>query len=376
MNGVAGRTRVLHVVPDLGSGGGERVAAWLAAHLDRSRYEGLMLSLYPRASSALADQLDEAGVTMRFLAKRPGWSPRMMTAIDRVVRDFRPHVLHSHRYVLRYSLPSLWLRQVPARVHTVHTLAHQERDHPVARWINPIAYRTSVTPVAVSDEVQTSLARRYGLRDVPVIPNGVPLDRYSPEGNVRTAWRREHRIADDAIVIACVARLAPPKEHGLLLDAFARLRGQVARVLLLVGDGPERAVLAARAGGMTPGHEVRVLGARTDVPAILAASDLFVLPSRREGCPLAVIEAMAAGLPVIASAVGGVPRMIEDGRSGRLVAAGDEVALREALEELIADPARRRALGDEARRDARRRFSVEGMTRSYEQLYERLLARR
>ncbi len=208
-------------------------------------------------------------------------------------------------------------------------------------------------------ERAAGLARRVGRAELyRVIPNGVDLERY--------------RAAPAPVPgrVLVVGRLAPPKRTDLILRAFASISDVPGAELHVAGDGPGRAAaeeLVARLG--ISGH-VRFLGDRDDVPELLAEASALVLASDYEGCPLVVIEAMAAGVPVAATAVGGVGELVEDGRSGILTAPGDADGLAAAMRALLVDPARARSMGEAGRRAAAERLSHRTMMSRLVSLYE------
>jgi len=171
-----------------------------------------------------------------------------------------------------------------------------------------------------------------------------------------------------------VGRFAPPKNHALLVEAFAQVRADTPLYLLLVGGGELQDAVREQVAALGLESRVRFLGVRADVADILRASDMFVLSSRVEGNPLSVMEAMAAGLPVVSTAVGGVPELVREGETGLLVPSEDAGALARAVQVLVDDPVRRQAMGAAARRDAVSRFDIRHTVRGYEQLYERLLS--
>jgi glycosyltransferase involved in cell wall biosynthesis len=222
--------------------------------------------------------------------------------------------------------------------------------------------------VAVSPET-AAIARskeRVPMRRLRVVPNGIPLDDFAPDAASRARVRCDLGIPADAFVIGWVGRLSPEKDVPLLVRAAAPLLGSRVR-LVLVGDGPSRAEVE-RAVPPEIARSVTLTGARNDVAAFLAAFDVFALSSQTEGLPLAVPEAMATGLPVVATAVGGLPSSI-GADCGLLVPPGDEVALRRALAAFVRDPALAQSMGRSARRRALAAFSIDRMADSYESLY-------
>ena len=288
---------------------------------------------------------------MWHLGKRRGLDLRMYPRLRAVFRDFRPDIVHTHSYVLRYT----WPLGNAARVHTVHNLASKEVDF-IGRLIHRAAFRRRVAAVAVGGEVARSFREFYGFEPAATIPNGIGPFRPCS----RQEWRAANGFGDDDVLIVSVARLDPQKNPLGLIEAFARVDCPRCH-LLMVGGGSLRCSAA----------RVHFLGVRSDVAEILSAADIFALASDWEGTPIAVMEAMAAGLPIVATAVGGVPELVEHGKSGLLVVRGDMESLAAALGALARDPQQRRQLG-EAARSAAARFSVTAMVDSYSRLFERL----
>jgi glycosyltransferase involved in cell wall biosynthesis len=221
MTSLPGRIRVLHILPSLGVGGAEQMAADLMTGICRSRNVAVA-SLYASQNSTIEHRLAGAGIPLWHLGKHGGFDPRMFAALDRVVRRTRPHVVHTHMSVLRYALPGLLLRGVPVVIHTLHNLAEHETDA-FGRFVNWFAFRGRVLPVAISQEVASSMRRVYGLDCHAIVPNGIPVERYrgSPEDRIR--WRARERFARDAVLFTCVGRLEPQKNPMMLLRAFATL---------------------------------------------------------------------------------------------------------------------------------------------------------
>lgn len=367
------RIRILHVLPDLRVGGAERMVVHLVQGLNAARHEVGVVSLFDRRGTELEELLENAGITTWYLGKRIGLDLRMFRRVDAIIREFRPQVVHTHLYVLRYVLPSVILRRL-ATVHTVHSIAEKEVDF-IGSVIHSIAFRTKVVPVAIAEKVRESLQRRYKLTGIPLIFNGIPVRNYWLSGSIRKLWRAKQGVGPDVPVIVCVARLSPPKNHRMLLEAFARGPARFTQAKLwLVGDGELRAALERQVRDMGLQGRVRFWGWRSDIPEILAASDIFALASTWEGNPLAVMEAMAAGKPVVATDVGGLPELIDSGLNGILLSSGDVEGFAHALVQLVRDVELRERMGRAARCVAERRFDVSVMVREYEALYERILS--
>lgn len=360
--------RVLEVLATLKRAGAERMTVSLACGLDRSRFETRVVSLYDAFPGGFEPVLAGCGVPVRHLGKRRGFDPRIYPRLHAVLREFRPAIVHTHSYVLRYVLPATALARHTRIVHTVHNVATREVEA-FGRALHRVAFRRGVVPVAVADEVARSFREEYGFAPAATIPNGVDLTALTQPG-ARETWRRRQGFAPDAVLLVSVARLDSQKNPLLLIEAFAK--GTVAHAdchLLLAGTGSlaEAAQQAAARLGIT--ERVHFLGVREDIPALLAASDGFVLASDWEGNPMSVMEAMAAGLPIVATAVGGVPDVVGD--AGVLAPAGDGQALAAAIADLVTHPERRERWGAEARRRASG-FSVDSMISAYARLFTQL----
>jgi glycosyltransferase involved in cell wall biosynthesis len=365
------RLRILQVIPTLGVGGAEQMVGHLLLGSSKS-HDVAGVSLYPERNSPVESRLRDASIPVWHLGKRTGFEPRMYPALARALREFRPQVVHTHLSVLRYVLPTLLVYPVPLVVHTLHNLAERENDA-VGRIINRLAFRRMVLPVAISQEVAASFERFYGLKPRAVIPNGIPIDRYQSASDDRIRWREAEGFDRDAILFTSVARLEPQKNPFLLLRAFVAVNHARAH-LVLMGEGALMGAIKAHVHEHRLEGRVHVLGKRHDVRECLAASDVFVLSSNWEGNPLSVMEAMAAGLPVIGTAVGGVPELVRSGEHGILVPPEDCLAFTQAMQLLSTDSGKRSAMGGAARSFASTAFRVERMVEGYIGLYRAALA--
>src|SRR6266478_5789770 len=241
------KIKVAHIVPMLSPGGAERVAVHIVRRLDRQRYEPVVISFTRRLGCDLDRMLEEAGVEVRYLGKRPGFDYRMYFRLHPVLRDCQPDIVHTHLHVLRYALPFLLLLKRVSLLHTVHNLAEREIE-PRARWIQRYALNHGVVPVAVAKEVALSLERLYGIQRCRVISNGIPTDSYACPQTPRREWRTKERFGTDDILFVCVARFAPQKNHSLLLKAFAQGPASDPKAhLVLVGEGVLREQLEEQA---------------------------------------------------------------------------------------------------------------------------------
>jgi glycosyltransferase involved in cell wall biosynthesis len=367
------RIKVVHIVPMLSPGGAERVAVHILRGLDRQRYEPSIISFTGRLNCDLDRLLEEAGIEVRYLGKRPGFDYRIYHRLPSALNELKPDIVHTHLHVFRYALPFLLLRKKAALLHTVHNLAEREIE-PRLRWLQRYALKKGVVPVAVAEEVADSLEQLYGIQRCRVIPNGIPTERYARTQIPRKEWRAREGFGENDVLFVCVARFAPQKNHALLVKAFALGPALNPNAhLVLVGAGDLQGQLEAQVNNVGLAGRVHFLGLRSDIPDVLGAMDVFVLSSDYEGNPLSVIEAMASGLPIVSTAVGGVPDLFESGREGLLVRAGDAPGLASCMVSLLRNREARKSLGMAAARRAREKFDVSAMVQAYEELYESLV---
>lgn len=365
------KIRVLQLVPMLGPGGAERVVVHIARGLNRQRFDVAVLSIWHRVGSDLEQLLDDSEVGVWYLGKSSGFDGRMYHRLHHVLKEYSPDILHSHLHALRYALPSLMFLNSVSCLHTVHNLAEHEIE-PRARYIQRYALTHGVTPVAVSSEVAKSVEQCYGIQNCHIISNGIPTADYGTPQISRGAWRAREGFKEDEILFVCVARFAPQKNHALLLEAFSRgPAGDPRTHLILIGEGELRGRLIDQAKSLRLDDKIHFLGLRTDIADVLNAMDVFALSSDWEGNPLSVMEAMAAGLPVISTAVGGVPGLITSGKEGLLVQQEDVEGLSRAMTGLLS-VVTRQVMGSAAKQRASQDFDVYKMIHDYEQLYEDL----
>ena len=370
----AGRpgVHVMHLLHKLGIGGMEVGVIKLANLLPR---ESVVSSI---CSSLPADGLKRRlapDVRLYEFNRRPGNDFGFVYQLTRVLRRQRPDVLHTHGWgTLGEGLLAARLAGVPCVVHGEHgTMETRRRNRALQRW----AWHRCDRVLAVSSRLAERMAAevRFPLDRITTIRNGVELARFA--AGDRTRGRRMLHLDPQQLAIGIVGRLVPVKDHATFLDALARLRDAGARFQgVIVGDGVLRADLESRAAALRLTGVVRFVGHIENVPDALAAMDLFVLSSRSEGLSNTIAEAMAAGLPIVATRVGGADELVEEGKNGLLVPPDDPAALAGAIAALLQGDPKRRAFGEESRRRAATRFSVERMVAEYERMYLDVAQRR
>jgi len=356
-------------------GGAEAALLLLLEHLDRSNWTPTLLH-NPRAAQ-LAEAATALGATVRSVRSLP-LSAKSLIGVPEFARELqrdRPAVFHAHLtwpLASFYPLAAAVLARVPAVVATFHLFppgSFRRRSLFQARLLGRGVGRAIAVSQAIADLVVDVLG--WPADKVTVIRNGVSIERLQRSRD--PALRQALTAGSDDFVFLTTARLDAQKGLDVLLRAARSVNG--AR-FVIVGSGPERARLEAEAATLGLGGRVVFLGQRDDVPALLAASDAFVLPSRFEGTPLALLEAMAVGKPVIASAIPGTDEVVVDGESGLLVSSGDSSGLASALRRIVDAAELRTRLGAAARRRAETEFSAGSSTKRVMAVYDSLLQAR
>jgi glycosyltransferase involved in cell wall biosynthesis len=324
----------------------------------------------------LADEAREIGAEVVSLNKGPGRSSQAMADARRLLAELQPDVVHTHQ------IGALWYLGRAARELGIESIVHTEHSNHVkqarswrgklrARYLWWSAGRLARRFCCVSDDVAAAV-RQWGTvprRRVSVVLNGIDTERYGDRSE-RPAVRRGLGIADDAVVIGTVGRLAEVKRQDLLVRAVAELRGKLPQAtLLVVGDGPERERLEALAAELGVASAVKFAGYQSQPERFLAAMDVFALTSRHEALPLSLLEAWATGLPVVSSAVGGIPKVVEHERTGLLFESGDVAGLTASLARLLSDRELAAQLAAAGEREVRENYSLERMADEYERHY-------
>jgi glycosyltransferase involved in cell wall biosynthesis len=373
--------RVAFCVDNLNLGGTELNAVRLAERLDRSRFELRVVAM--RGGGPLAERYRRADIPVDVFSPGSLVSLRRVREGLRLTRYLRRHgvdIFHAHDlYSNLFGCP--WARVAGTKV----IASRRWQGIPVdaqgrpRRLVSRIPYRIAHIALANSPGVADMLERidRVPRRRIAVVPNFVDEDAFEPlTPESRHALRRELGLSDAEVTIGIVANLRPVKDHATLLRAVKRVADRWPHIrLVLVGDGTSRGELQHLSDALGIQHLVVFAGLQPNQPNLNHLFDISVLCSKREGLPNSVLEAMAAGKPVVATNVGAVADAVVDGVTGLLVRSGDPEQLAAALETLLADPARARQMGETARQRAQERFSASAALGALEALYEGLVQR-
>jgi glycosyltransferase involved in cell wall biosynthesis len=359
------RSHVAQLIETGGPGGAEHVLLSLAEALEGAADTRVTVGLLKEGWLAEEVRRRQLPLAVEPLGRTIDLG--FLRALVRRFRGERVALVHAHEFTMNlYGAVAGRLVGVPV-VATVHGRNYYP-DALRRVWAMRLLPRLGAAVVAVSADIQGFL-EELGVAPVRVIANGIDVDRYVA-GDGRAA-RAALGIPAEAVVVGAVGNLYPVKGHATLIDAVARLDLPSVHIVI-AGRGSEEEALEQQAGAAGLGDRLHLLGFRDDVPELLASFDIYALPSTSEGQSLALIEAMAASLPIVATRVGGTPEIVEHERSALLSTAGDAEELAAMLRRLIDDRALGHALAGAACRRACAEFSVTAMVRRYRQLYEEL----
>jgi sugar transferase (PEP-CTERM/EpsH1 system associated) len=363
------RIHIQHVLLSLEPGGLENGVVNVINGLDAGRFHSSVTCL--KRSGPFAARIKRSDVEVHAMGLTSGNDIGLPLRLARLFRRTRPDVVHTRNAEsFFYGFMAAKLAGVRALVHSEHgrVLPDSPRRMAVQRWM----LRFTDASFAVSEQLRRDMVHHVGVspQRMEVIYNGVDVERF--ERFARAEARRALGAADGELVIGSVGRLVAVKNYELLVRAFGRLAATGTK-LVFIGEGQERPKLEAAAASCGAAARVVLMGHRDDVASLLPGLDVFVLPSLSEGMSNTLLEAMAAGVAVVASDVGGNGEIILDKQTGLLFASGDEAGLHGHLAALVADPARRAQLAAAGKSRALGTFSMGAMVRGYEALYERVV---
>jgi glycosyltransferase involved in cell wall biosynthesis len=360
------KPRVLQVVLSLNPGGTERLVVELARRL-QDRIPTMVCCL--DGAGSWAHELTGIGIEVVALERAAGFRPGLGHSVADVARRHDATVIHAHHYSpFVYSCLARFWRPATQIVFTEHGRLSDAPPSASRRLANQLLARVPRRVFTVSEDLKRHLAGEGFAPDaLDVIYNGIDIGPM-PDRTTREDVRRELGASSGTFVVGTIARLDPVKDLGALLDAAARFGAEQPVVIAIVGDGPERENLEARARELGIDSRVRFLGHREDARRWLAGCDAYVNCSISEGISLTILEAMAAALPIIATRVGGTPEVIDES-TGRLIPARDAETLAATLRELAGHPEVREDLGRSARRRLEQRFTLDRMVREYGEVY-------
>lgn len=353
------KTRVAVVLPYFGIGGAETMVSRIVSHMDLKSVDIKVFCIYGHAlGNHLEKAISDHGVSIQYLGKGKGFSFSALARLWKALSSYRPNIIHTHLSACVYCIPwNIFHRKV--LLHTVHNIPARELTR-IKQIPMFMMYKCgAAVPVAISREIQRQMVTHYALKRKPiVINNPVDIERFENT-------RREHRD----IVIVTAGRLTEQKNQKFLIEIIGELSKEYPAIrLLILGDGPLKSMLIDLIEKTGMSHRIQLTGNVDDIENYFAGADIFALCSDYEGVPLVILEAMAAGLPILSTDVGGVRDVI--GQCGILIEKGNKEEYKTSLKRLIDDQSLRRKLGERAQENAVK-YDSSNIAREYVNAYIR-----
>lgn len=300
--------KIVQVMPEFGLAGAETMCENLTYELIKLGHDVTVISMYDY-HSAITERLEKSGIDVRYLGKKLGLDISMIPRIKKILKEVGADVVHTHRNCAQYAVPAAMLAGVKRRIHTVHNVAEKENGK-LARKLNNFFFKhCHLIPVALSELIRDSIVKEYDINKdkIPVIYNGIDLSKCLP--------KTDYSIYGNFKILH-IGRFSEQKNHVGLLRAFKIFHDKYSdSELWLIGDGEKKTEIENYVNENDLTSNVKFLGLQSEVHGFLHNADMFTLPSNYEGIPMTLIEAMGTGLPIVATAVGGVPDMLDNSNS-------------------------------------------------------------
>lgn len=368
--------KVMQIALSLMIGGTEKLVYDIVHHIDKDLVSPVVCCL--DSLGHFGENLQKEGFSVHVLQRQPGLDWRLIKRLARVIQKEQIDVIHAHQYTPYFYglLASLFTKitritKRPRLIFTEHGRFYPEQRKIKRILVNPMLSIFTDEIVTISESTKQSLItyENFPARRIQVIYNGVDFSRFvQPIDTI--AKKYALGLSPDSKVIGIVARLDPIKNHPMLLRAFRTVVDSLPETsLLIVGDGPELSSLQLLAKSLGIDDKTIFLGARSDIPELLQVFDIFALSSFSEGTSVTLLEAMGAGLPIVATKVGGNPEVVQDRETGYLVQSDKDQEMAERLIELVRDTKTRQKMGQAGQKRAYKMFALDKMINTYTQLY-------
>lgn len=366
--------RVLHLIDSLRYGGAETLLFELTSRLDAY---GFRPSVFYCEPGPLVDEFKRKKIPVTRLAWLARVDPLLLAGMVNAIRKEHPQIVHTHLFKSDFhGRLAARMAGVPVVVSTLHN-CNAWAKNPLFGWTYGFTAKFADKFIAVADEVRDYDIRYLHIppQKILTIPNAVSVERFEGQSDKGLAVRKEFNISADAPLLGMIGRLEPQKDHENFLRAAARIHtDHPAARFFIVGDGSLRGQLVALTHTLGLQDAVTFCGLRKDIPAVMAALDMLVISSQYEGLPVVLLEAMAAGLPIVSTAVSGVISVVADGETGILVPPSNSDALADACLRLIGNPELRRKMGQNGYARVKSRYGMTAMTEKTVALYRDLIS--
>ncbi len=353
---------IVQVIPLLDFAGAEIMCETLTVELIKKGNNVSVISLYNHHSK-ITERMESKGIKIYYLNKKTGFDLAIVKELFVVLKNIKPDIVHTHLYALKYVIPACKILGIKKIVHTIHNVAEKESSK-LNQKINFFLFNfLNVIPISLSAEIQRTVINRYKLNKAktPIIYNGIDISIYQ---------KKEIYETPNKLKFIHIGRFSIQKNHELLIEAFKIAHSNDKNIeLVLIGKGELEDVIKQKVNDYSLQDSIFFLGIKENINECLYNSDVFILTSNYEGMPMTIIEAMATGLPIISTKVGGVFSMIENNRTGILVNANISELASAMLK--MRDEAYRESLGKKARMKAEEEFSSKKMAEKYLEIYNK-----
>lgn len=354
--------KIMQVIPTLGLAGAERMLEALVIELVNEGHDVLIVSLY-QFHSSITENIESHGISVIYLNKQIGISLSLLKPLSKIIKTFNPDIIHTHLYALIYTSASRLIAGCRAPlIHTIHNEAEKESGK-FHRILNKLLFKiTNTTPVALTSKIRDSIVEQYGLKreSVPIVLNGInmkSINGYKTTYDIGETFKLVH-----------VGRFADQKNHKAIVEAFAKLNKELPNSsLTFYGEGPNMEAINLIIKEKQLSSCIHIKGVDPDVVSKLSYYDAFLLPSIFEGQPITIIEAMAVGMPILTTNVGGIPDVIQNNING-LITTPDTESIYLGIKSLFFDKALREKLGISAKASSIHYSSLK-MVQKYVSLY-------
>ena len=343
----------------LGMGGAEKMCADLALELKRRGHEVIIICLYNEHTDISA-MLEKKNIKLYYLEKKRGFDINCVLKIRKILNIFQPDVIHTHLYVLKYAFLASIGKGIPI-IHTIHNIAKKESDK-IDRLLNKMLFNMNlVVPVAISKKIKETIVKCYKLpsKSIPVIYNGISLNSFTQ--------KNDYELHSPSRIIH-VGRFQEQKNHRCIIESANKLKERNI-LFICIGEGELKCEIEKMIKDKNLNNKISCVGLTNNVNKYLNEGDIFILPSKWEGFPISIIEAMAVGIPIIASDVGGVSDIVKSHINGILIEP-NSIQLSDSIVQLLDNKTLREEYGYNAKKTSEK-FSVEKMTTRYIDLYQR-----
>ncbi len=361
------KRRIMYVIPSLEMGGAEKLVIDIAININTEKYEVKIVTLLDRKWPGFLNVAAENGIEIISICRNLNGINKIYVLIKaiKIFSTYKPDIVHTHLNSIIYVLPAILFSKVKTRIHTFHSIADRSLKgfYGIALWI-AMKYMKFI-PVGVGETVSDSISNAYGIErgKIYLILNGIDTTRFSPDEKTQKTSRTKIRLVN-------VGRLFHVKNPKLLIESFYEaLKVYPDMTLTMVGDGEEREAIETLIANLGIRGKVNLVGNQENVETYLKSADIYISASNVEGVPLSVLEAMACGLPVIATKAGGVIDIVTDSESGILVEVGNKEELKNAIIRLCKDSNLRKEMSKKALKGSKN-YSIKNTIKKYEEIYE------